>query len=196
MWKFHIPFLLVCYINIDYTDNSRENLGVVKAMRVMSGLYEIREAVESDINAIVRVYNSNDKFLVNHLGMEAVDDKFVFNEMLEMKAIGFLSCVIIEPSTNMVIGVLDYKPDDTVYLSLLMIDSEHQKCGVGRSVYHQFEKKMHQLGKSTIRIDVVNDYIGNAEEFWKKQGFISVDKLKLKWGQKQSMAVVMVKSMF
>lgn len=158
-------------------------------------MYEIREATETDIKSIVRIYNSNAKFLVNHLGMESVDDKFILNEMQEMKMITFLSCVIIDLSTNMVIGVLDYKPDNTVYLSLLMIDSKHQKCGVGMSVYKQFEKNMHQLGKDSIRIDVVNDYIGNVVGFWKKQGFISKNEIKLSWGQKKSTAVVMIKSL-
>lgn len=156
-------------------------------------LYEIREATEADINAIVRVYNSNVEFLVNHLGVEAVDDKFICNEMQEMKMLKFLSCAIIDLSTNMIIGVLDYKPDNTVYLSLMMLDSEQQKCGVGMAVYNQFEKNMRQLGKGSIRIDVVNDYIGNAVEFWKKQGFISKDEIELNWGEKQSTAIVMIK---
>lgn len=158
-------------------------------------MYEMREAAESDINVIVRIYNSNTKFLINHLGVEAVDDKFIFNEMQEMKAMSFLPCVIIDLSTNVVIGIIDYKPDNTVYLSLMMIDSEYQKCGVGMSVYNQFEKNMYQLGKSSIRIDVVNDYIGNVVEFWKKQGFISKEEIKLSWGKKQSTAVVMIKSL-
>lgn len=156
-------------------------------------MYEIRVATKSDIDAIVRVYNSNTIFLVNHLGMELVDNKFISNEMQEMKSMKFLSCVIIDSSTNTVIGVLDYKPDNAVYLSLMMIDSEHQKCGVGMSVYTQFEKSMHQLGKDSVRIDVVNDYIGNVVEFWKKQGFIPKDEIKLSWGQKQSTAVVMIR---
>lgn len=156
-------------------------------------LYEIREATEADINAIVRVYNSNVEFLVNHLDVETVDDKFIFNEIQEMKAMAFLTCVIIDSSTNIVIGVLDYKPDNTVYLSLMILDSEHQKCGVGMAVYNQFEKNMRQLGKGSIRIDVVNDYIGNAVEFWEKQGFISKDEIELSWGQKQSTAIVMIK---
>ena len=156
-------------------------------------MYKIRAATKSDIDAIVSVYNSNTDFLVNHLGMELVDNKFVSNEMQEMKSMKFLSCVIIDSSTNTVIGVLDYKPDNAVYLSLMMIDSEHQKCGVGMSVYTQFEKSMHQLGKDSVRIDVVNDYIGNVVEFWEKQGFILKDEIKLSWGQKQSTAVVMIK---
>lgn len=158
-------------------------------------MYEIREVTEADIKAIVRVYNSNTEFLANHLDMKSVDDKFILNEIQEMKTMAFLSCVIIDLSTNTVIGVLDYKPDDTVYLSLLMIDSKYQKCGVGMSVYKQFEKNMRQLGKNSIRIDVVNDYIGNVVGFWKKQGFISKNEVKLNWGQKQSTAVVMIRSL-
>lgn len=157
--------------------------------------YSIREATEYDIDAIVGVYNSNYKFLMNHLGMELVDHSFIANEMQEMLAAKFLSCVIMDVSTNTVVGVLDYKPDNTVYLSLMMIDSNHQQSGVGRLVYNQFEESMRQFGKNSIRIDVVNDYVGNVVAFWEKQGFIAKDEVKLSWGQKQSTAVVMVKSL-
>lgn len=157
--------------------------------------YSIRESTDADIETIVGVYNSNDKFLVNHLGMKRIDAEFIIREMQEMKTAGFLSCVIIDVRTDSVIGVLDYKPDNTVYLSLMMIDAAYQQKGVGMQVYNQFEESMRQLGKDAIRIDVVNDYIGNVVVFWEKQGFVSQDKVQLSWGEKQSTAVVMVKNL-
>lgn len=158
-------------------------------------MYKIRQGEKSDIEAIVKVYNSNIKFLANHLGVESVDSKFIFEEMQEMKGMGFVSCVIVGPSTDAIVGVLDYKPDNTVYLSLIMIDLEHQKCGTGGAVYKQFEQDMKRRGKAAIRIDVVNDYTGNVVGFWEKQGFIPKDEIQLSWGQKQSTAVVMTKNL-
>ena len=156
-------------------------------------LYNIREATEKDIDAIAKVYNSNYKFLVNHLGVEFVDNLFIANEMAEMRTAQFISCVIVDIQTNDIVGVLDYKPDDTVYLSLLMIDSKQQKSGLGSKVYKEFEESIRKLGKKAVRIDVVNDYVENVMGFWEKQGYVAKNEIKLSWGSKQSTANVMVK---
>ncbi len=155
--------------------------------------YVIRDVKDADIDMIVTIYNSNRKFLVNHLGMDAVDNRFIREEMLEMTANHFLSCVIVNELSNEIIGVLDYKPDSTVYLSLLMIHSNHHNKKIGQIVYNQFEKKMCKLGKSTVRIDVVNDYPDNVVLFWKKQGFIQQNEVNINWRNKKSKAVVMLK---
>ena len=157
--------------------------------------YKIREVDENDIEAIVQVYNSNYQFVVNHLGREFVDALFVFNEIEEMKRAGFLPCVIIDMQLGAVVGVIDYKPEDVVYLSLLMLDSGQQQNGVGSMVYHYFEENMRELGKSLIRIDVVNDYDENAVGFWEKQGFLPKDTVNLCWGDKQLTAIVMIKNL-
>ena len=157
--------------------------------------YKIREVKEEDVEAIVQVYNSNHRFVVNHLGREFVDDLFIFNEIEEMKCAEFLPCVIIDMQSDSVVGVIDYKPEDVVYLSLLMLDSEQQKSGVGHKVYHYFEENMRESGKSSIRIDVVNDYDKNAVGFWDKQGFLPKDTVKLCWGSKQLTALTMIKNL-
>lgn len=158
-------------------------------------LYTIREATITDIDAIVKIYNSNNKFLINHLGKDTIDKNFIINEMKEMKSLNFLSCVIVEAQTNKIIGVLDYNPKSTVYLSLMMINSEYQGNGIGDYIYKMFEKDMIKSGKKSIRIDVVNDYSGNAIGFWEKQGFTPKESLNLTWGNKESSAIVMKKNL-
>ena len=157
--------------------------------------YDIRKATADDIKDIVAIYNSNEKFLIHHLGLRAIDDSFIRHEMSEMEALHFLSCVIVDAQTKTLIGVLDYKPDSTVYLSLVMLDARLHGRGIGTLVYHIFEDTMIKEGKKAIRIDVVNDYKNHAVEFWKKQGFAAQDTICLKWGSKQSNAVVMLKTL-
>lgn len=155
--------------------------------------YVIREVKDADIDMIVSIYNSNHKFLVNHLGMDAVDHNFIREEILDMTSNHFLSCVIVNESTHEMIGVIDYKLDSTVYLSLLMIHSNHQKKRIGQMVYNHFETNMFNLGKGSIRIDVINDYADNVVWFWQKQGFIQQNEVNINWGNKKSTAVVMLK---
>ena len=58
--------------------------------------YYFRKVTKIDIARIVEVYNSNKKFLVNHLGDESIDASFINNELAEMERINFLSYVIID----------------------------------------------------------------------------------------------------
>lgn len=155
--------------------------------------YSMREATPSDVDAIVQIYNSNRLFLTNHLGQSSVTRSFILSELETMKTMDFISCVIIDERVNKIAGVLDYKPDETVYLSIMMLDRQIQGSGAGRFVYDLFEKKMADMKRCAIRIDVVDTYKGNALDFWKKQGFIAEENILLKWGEKESSAVVMKK---
>ena len=157
--------------------------------------YYIRKATTDDIKDIVAIYNSNAKFLIHHLGVSAIDDFFIQREMSEMEALHFLSCVIIDTQTKTIIGILDYKPDSTVYLSLVMLDARLHGRGIGTVVYRLFEDTMIKEGKQTIRIDVVNDYKDNVVEFWRRQGFAEQSTIRLQWGEKLSNAFVMLKSL-
>lgn len=159
------------------------------------GKYIIRGVQENDYCKIVAIYNSNRTFLLHHLGMEAVTENFVTQEVLTMHKEGFHSCVIVNQETLVVEGVLDYKPNPEVYLSLLMLSADMQGKGEGSNIYLQFEREMIQDGKNSIRIDVVNDYQGNAMPFWKRQGFSEKENIMLEWGKKKSNAVVMKKNL-
>lgn len=67
--------------------------------------------------------------------------------------------------------------------------------GIGEEIYRLFEEKAKQNDCRKIRIDVVNDYSPNVVGFWKKQGFIAVEKILLTWGKKTSSALVMMKNL-
>jgi len=156
--------------------------------------YLIRNIDTNDYNQVVEIYNSNRQFLVNHLGVECIDEAFVLEEVKTMREVGFSSCVIVDRETQEAQGVLDYKYGKEVYLSLLMLKSELQGKGIGRDIYSYFETKMRQRESDSIRIDVVNDYHNNVVPFWKRLGFLECENVTLDWGNKRSKAVVMRKN--
>lgn len=157
--------------------------------------FYIRELNPNDYKRVAEIYNSNREFLLNHLGVESVDEAFVSDEAVTMKKVGFHSCVIVNEETQAVQGVLDYKPDDEVYLSLMMLAAESQGKGIGKMIYSLFEAQMSRENRASVRIDVVNDYPGNLVPYWKKLGFVEKERISLEWGNKQSKAVVMRKSL-
>ncbi len=159
------------------------------------GKYIIRAAQQNDYCKIAGIYNSNSSFLIHHLGMSAVTEDFVAQEVLTMTMKGLRSCVIVNQENLAVEVVLNYRPNPEVYLSLLMLSANLQGKGVGSNIYLQFEREMIQDGKNSIRIDVVNDYQENVVPFWKRQGFLEKENIMLEWGNKKSNAVVMKKNL-
>ncbi|ONI39504.1 hypothetical protein AN639_01530 [Candidatus Epulonipiscium fishelsonii] len=158
----------------------------------------------ADIPQIVDIYNSNSKFLINHLGVKQVDDKFILNELDKMSEFNFSSYVILD-SNNSIIGVIDYKIEyDEIYLSLIMIHSRLQNKGLGALTYNVFERKIRKLinlnyntlsKNSVMRVDVINDYTPNLVKYWSSRGFHWCEEIELEWGEKKSIAVVMKKSL-
>lgn len=155
--------------------------------------YIIRDVHKKDIKAIVEIYNSNDQFLFYHLGVKSVDETFMIQEISTMKKLGFRPSVIVNQQNSKIQGILDYKLEQEVYLSLIMLAKNLQGNGTGSSLYSCFESKMIQDKRDSIRIDVVNDYQKNLVAFWKKHGFKEVEEIVLSWGNKKSKAVVMRK---
>lgn len=154
----------------------------------------IRAAQRGDWKSIVEIYNSNPAFLRTHLGMERVDKTFVSSETEEMCRAGFRSCIIADGETSAVQGILDYRPGKEAYLSLLMLNARLQGNGLGTRIYADLERHLQKSGTTSIRIDVVNDYPGNALPFWKKLGFCEGERIHLNWQGKTSKAVVMRKN--
>ena len=155
--------------------------------------YRIRPIREMDFAAAAAVYSSNADFLINHLGVEQIDEIFIAEEAGQMRKIGFQPCVIAGLDGTNIYGVLDYRPGTEAYLSLLLIDRNRQGQGIGSSVYSEFECRMRETGSSSVRIDVVTEHAENALFFWKKHGFNACGQIGLNWGKKQNMAVVMRK---
>ena len=155
--------------------------------------YMIRDVQEKDIKAIVDIYNSNDQFLFYHLVVKSVDETFMIQEISTMRNLGFPPSVIVNHQNSKIQRILDYKLEQEVYLSLIMLAKNLQGNGTGSSLYSCFESKMIQDKRDSIRIDVVNDYQKNLVSFWKKHGFEEPEEIVLIWGNKKTKAVVMKK---
>ena len=155
----------------------------------------MRLAVKADTDAVLDIYNSNPDFLLHHLDLERVDAAFLHREQEEMRQAGFSSCVLSGAQDGLPVGVLDYRPGDCAYLSLLMLHRAQRGVGLGRACYAFFERYAARQGSRSIRIDVVDDYEGNALPFWERQGFCARERTELRWGEKRSRALVMVKNL-
>lgn len=164
------------------------NIGVVKMEN-----YIIDKVKQNDINKIVDIYNSNRNFLYSHMGISSISKDFIFNEIEEMKKMGFISS-IIKDNKGEIVGLCDFKITDEVYLSLLMIDAKVKGNGVGRTIYNQLEKMFKSKNATSIRIDIVYDYEENILGFWRKQGFIYSKKIELEWNGYKSNAIKMYKT--
>ena len=147
----------------------------------------------NDTDEIVRIYNSNPVFLQNHLGATEVSAEFVLQEAQEMWKVGFSTTKIIDNSSGEIIGICDFKSEDTVYLSLLMLDGALQGKGLGSDIYKAFEQKATRDNARFIKIDVIDSYNGNAFGFWEKQGFEPQGITQLNWHGKKSDAQIMRK---
>lgn len=152
----------------------------------------IYDIVPSDVDSIVSIYNSNKIFMYNHMGILSIKQEFIFNEIEEMKRLGFKSRVI-KDSMNNILGVCDYKIDREAYLSLLMIDNKIKGIGLGTLIYNKLEILFKSKNVNSIRIDVVYNYKENPLKFWEKQGFIPSGKIELEWNSYKSKAIKMYK---
>ena len=88
--------------------------------------YIIRRAQIEDISKMVAIYNGNSQLLQHHVGYERVGTEWIAKELQSMKVSGFSSCVILEESSEKVIGIIQYQIAKIAYLSLLMLDYEQQ----------------------------------------------------------------------
>lgn len=119
-----------------------------------------------DVYEIAQVYNSNKKFLINHIGKDKIDSNWVVKELEDMKKINFNSCKIIEKKSNKVAGALDFKVEKETYLSILILKSDYKSKGIGKLIYGALEKYAKSLESETMRIDVVINYDANVLKFW------------------------------
>ncbi|MEG1409938.1 MAG: GNAT family N-acetyltransferase [Terrisporobacter sp.] len=156
--------------------------------------YIIDKVNENDIDKIVDIYNSNEAFLKNHMGISRISQDFILNEIKEMRNAGFTSS-IIKSNTGEIVGICDFKISyKEAYLSLLMIDSKLKGSGLGSKIYNYLEKSFKSKNINNIRIDVVYDYEENVLGFWEKQGFVSCEKIQLEWNKYKSKAIKMNKT--
>lgn len=155
--------------------------------------FKVELAHVEDAYEIAEVYNSNKKFLINHIGKDKIDGNWVIEELEDMRKIDFNSCKIIEKESNEVAGVLDFKIEKETYLSILILKSDYKNKGIGKLLYGACEKYAKFLGSEIVRIDVVTNYDANVFKFWSSNGFIKFKDVRLSWGGKELPAVIMKK---
>lgn len=155
--------------------------------------FKVELAHVEDAYEIAEVYNSNKKFLMNHIGKDKVDSNWIIKELEDMKKINFNSCKIIEKESNKIAGALDFKIEKETYLSILILKSDYKNKGIGKLIYGALEKYAKSLKSEAMRIDVVTNYDANVLKFWSSNGFIKFKDIKLSWGEKELPAVIMKK---
>ncbi|GAA0069014.1 GNAT family N-acetyltransferase [Clostridium sardiniense] len=146
---------------------------------------------KDDIDNVIKIYNSNTKFLKEHLDKEDVGKEFIIKELKEMKKMNFDSFKILY--NNIIIGVCDVKFDNETYLSLLMIDNKFKNSGFGSKAFYEIEKMSKEFNSKSIRIDVVYGYENSVTEFWLDKGFVIKEKVKFNWDKKSLDAYIMLK---
>lgn len=109
---------------------------------------------DENLDELVEIYNSNKNFLLSHLGREKIEEKFLINEIISMRKIGFQS-KLIKNSNNEILGATDFKVGKETYLSLIIINNNLRGKGLGKEVYKELEAEFIKFGAEKIKIDVV-----------------------------------------
>lgn len=154
----------------------------------------IRDITACDYRRAADIYNSNPRFLAAHLGVDRIDAAFVAEEASAMDRAGFRSCVIVDRETRAVQGLLDYRPGEETYLSLLMLAAPLQGKGLGRALYTFFESSLLPPDCRSVRIDVVTGHAPHALPFWTGLGFSPRGSVTLTWRARTNTALVMGKT--
>lgn len=146
-----------------------------------------------DIKEVLAVYNSNYKFLINHMEKNKVTNEWLRQEFKSMKNHGFYCYKVVNRETERIVGIVDLKMEEEAYLSLLMIHSDFRGKGLGNMIFQGFEEYIKSLKCKSIRIDVVTNYDNSVLNFWINNGFTKIKDVELNWTGKVLPAVVMKK---
>ncbi len=163
-------------------------------MLFKSNGFRVELVEDKDSNEIIQVYNSNEKFLINHMDTKKITVEWINEELKTMKQMGFLCCKIVDINSEKIVGIVDFKIDKETYLSLLMMHNDYKNKGLGRLIYNDLEEYVLSLKSNCIRIDVVVGYDNSVIEFWTKSGFVEFEDTVLNWTGKDLNAIVMKKN--
>lgn len=155
----------------------------------------IVEATEEDILGILEVYNSNQDFLLSHMGRSEVSVKWLEKEQQEMKEMKFKTLIVKENTHDTIIGFIDLCLKEECYLSLLMVHKSYRGKGYGKVIYEKLENYLINEDSKTIRIDVAYDYNKEVLGSWEDRGFKKIDKTQLQWSNTILNAIVMKKNL-
>lgn len=160
----------------------------------MARSYEIKPAADTDdAELIAAIYRSNPEFSKFQLGTNWVSTDFVLNDMVEMWRAGFRS-VIIREGEGTLVGFCDYKPGETVYLSMLVVDGALQRQGMGTEIYQVLEQEFRREKAGAVMVEVPKRGDNATFRFWKKQGFIPLETVTMEANNQKYEADVMRKS--
>lgn len=148
-----------------------------------------------DLNNIVEVYNSNKSFLLSHMDKDKITYEWILEELESMRKVNFYSCKVVEKSSDRIIGIIDFKIGNEVYLSLLMLHNDYRNEGLGNLIYNALEEYVRLLNSKCIRIDVVTNYDNKILDFWIENGFSKLKNVELNWTGKRLPAVIMKKKL-
>ncbi len=149
----------------------------------------------SDINVdnVMKIFNSNEEFLIGHLDKPLIDRDFVVNEICNMSNLGFITYILTDLNGRE-IGMCEYKIGYDVYISLLIVNKDLQNRGIGSQIYRLLESKFKSQGVQKISIEILENG-DKSIDFWLKQGFILEEKTILEWDDKKINARRMIKDL-
>ncbi len=79
--------------------------------------FSMSEIAEEDINGVLEVYNSNQDFLLSHMGKKEVSVEWLMQEHEAMKNMNFKTLIVKENTNNTIIGFIDLWLMEECYLS-------------------------------------------------------------------------------
>lgn len=95
---------------------------------------------------------------------------------------------------NVLIAVIDlikdYKETGEWVIGLLMIDPTERRNGLGRKLHELITDWVYKSNGRKLRIWVVEDN-HNGYKFWCKMGYVEVDRVKSKYGNKEHTVIGM-----
>lgn len=125
-----------------------------------------------NISIVLEVINSNPVYNLNENGQSSRSLKEIQNEFLGPETESFLV-----KNEDGFIGVIDFlhkNPNDGFpWLGLLMVHRDCQTKGIGRSIFHEFEKLLIKRSIDTLRLGVLQSN-PSAKKFWITVGFTYV----------------------
>ena len=154
----------------------------------------MKTITEKEYKIVRDIMNSNKRFLQENIGMESVDVEFVKKEALDKEENGFVSELIMEKDGT-VVGFCDYKMGTKMYLSLLMLQKEFQRIGIGSRFYQEFEEELQEKNVKFIRAEVAYSYEESATTFFEKMGFERKRPMEIIWNEHTSKVYVYEKKL-
>lgn len=157
--------------------------------------FQLIPLTSENVERALEVYNSNEDFLVDHLGETRVPQDWLTEELHHANESGFTIFGVHKTDTGDVLGIIDLGLfGDLAYLSLLILKKDAQRKGVGSEIFQNLELFLKKKKMKTIRLDVVK---GRGFEgvlaFWKHHGFVEQNEIIVKWRHRRLPACAMKK---